>query len=227
MKAVVLVSGGMDSATLLHLVHKRLGADDIHALSYHYGQRHGRELQMAEWQCKHLPAVTRWVPVDISFYGHMAAGATVLSDEGAPVPRLDEIPADQLDQPCTYVPNRNMILLSLAVGYAESVGARTVYYGAQAQDEYGYWDCTAEFVARMNQVLALNRRDGVRIEAPFAAVRKADELRLGLTMGVDYAHTWTCYRGEALACGVCPSCVERLKAFAEVGIPDPVPYAAS
>jgi 7-cyano-7-deazaguanine synthase len=226
MKTVVLLSGGMDSVTLLHYVHQRLGATAIHALSYHYGQRHERELAAAEWQAARLPAVARWLTLDLTSYGHAVAPATALAAAGAAVPDLAAIPAAQLDQPITYVPHRNLILLSLAAGYAESIGAATVYYGAQAQDEYGYWDCTAEFVSRLNHLLSLNRRTSVTIQAPFTTLRKADVLRLGRELGVDYAHTWTCYRGGELSCGVCPSCVERRRAFAEVGAADPLPYDA-
>jgi 7-cyano-7-deazaguanine synthase len=138
------------------------------------------------------------------------------------VPDLDAIRREQRDQPPTYVPNRNMVLLSLAAAYAETVGAETVFYGAQAQDEIGYWDCTLEFVERLNAVLSLNRGRKITVRAPFADMRKSDVLRLGLELGVDYARTWTCYRGAEKACGTCPSCVERSKAFETVGVPDPL-----
>lgn len=222
--SVVLISGGMDSTTLLHYVVKHLQAPRVLALSFHYGQRHSRELEMASWQCDQLAEVDGWQTIDISFFGELAAGATALSSQGQAVPELSDIPEAELDQPVTYVPNRNMIMLSLAAGFAESRGCSRLYYGAQAQDEYGYWDCTTDFVERVNHLLALNRRTTVSVEAPFITMRKAEELRLGLELGVDFAHTWTCYRGGDLACGVCPSCVERLKAFAEVGQTDPLPY---
>ncbi|HNR36682.1 MAG TPA: 7-cyano-7-deazaguanine synthase, partial [Candidatus Hydrogenedentes bacterium] len=91
-------------------------------------------------------------------------------------------------------------------------------------DEYGYWDCTPDFVRRLNRVLALNRRNRVWIHAPFAEMRKSEIIRLGLDLGVDFAHTWSCYRGGECACGTCPTCVERLNAFAATGVVDPVPY---
>lgn len=225
MAAVVLVSGGMDSSTLLHYVHQRLGEGILYALSFQYGQRHRRELEMARWQCERVGAVVDWQTVDIGFYGALTEGATALAGESVEVPALADIPEGELDQPITYVPHRNLVMLSLAAGFAESRGCATVYYGAQAQDEYGYWDCTSTFVERLNGVLGLNRRGAVSIEAPFAGMRKADELRLGMELGVDFAHTWTCYRGGELACGVCPSCVERLRAFAEAGLVDPLDYA--
>ncbi len=223
-KATVLVSGGMDSTTLLHHVARHRGFAEIFALSFEYGQKHARELRMAEWQCAQVPGVVAWKSIDIGFYGRLVEHATALTGNEVAVPDLAAIPTEELDQPITYVPNRNMIMLSIAAGYAESTGCSHLFYGAQAQDEYGYWDCSEEFVRRLNQLLALNRRCPVHVEAPFAGMRKAEELRLGLELGIDYAHTWTCYRGGDLACGSCPSCEERLKAFAEVGIEDPLPY---
>jgi len=130
-----------------------------------------------------------------------------------------------LTQPPTYVPNRNMMLLSMAVAYAEAHRIRNVFYGAQAQDEYGYWDCTSDFVDRINGVLELNRRDRVTVHAPFVGMRKAETVRLGLRLGVDFSHTWSCYRGGERACGTCPTCVERLHAFAAVGADDPIAYS--
>ena len=127
-------------------------------------------------------------------------------------------------QPPTYVPNRNMIFLALAAAYAESLHVNTVVYGAQRHDVYGYWDTTPDFLAQLNQVYALNRKTPVRIEAPFVQYSKADILRIGLELDVDYGQTWSCYAGGDAACGRCPTCAERLKAFEEVGIPDPVPY---
>jgi len=141
---------------------------------------------------------------------------------GNDVPGLSELAESELDQPSTYVPNRNMTLLSLAAAYAESRGCDRVYYGAQAQDEYGYWDCTTEFVERINAVFALNRRDAVHIEAPFVGKSKAECVALGLELGVDFGHTWSCYRGAKVPCGECPTCVERATAFAASGVPDPL-----
>ena len=225
MKAVVLLSGGMDSTTLLHYVVRKRGIDEVYALAVCYGQRHARELEAARWQSERLPQVVARREVDLTPLGELTQGASSLTDATLALPALGELTADDRRQPPTYVPNRNLMLLSLAAAWAESCGCATVFYGAQAQDEYGYWDCTTAFVERLNAVLALNRKAAVTVEAPFAEMRKADELRLGLELGVDYSHTWTCYRGTAVACGTCPSCRERLQAFAEVGVDDPLPYA--
>ncbi len=221
--AVVLLSGGMDSSALLHHVVKTLDRRPVHAISCDYGQRHVRELDCAAWQALAAGAEHHRI-LDVAFLGDLVKGGSSLVHGGAEVPDLASVAAPDREQPSTYVPNRNLILLALAAAYAEARGITDVYYGAQAQDEYGYWDCTAEFVERLNQVLALNRRAPIVVHAPFAAMRKAESLRLGLDLGVDYGHTWSCYRGEGKACGTCPTCVERLNAFREVGIADPLDY---
>ncbi len=222
--AVVLLSGGIDSSVLLHLV--RRDTPCVHVLSFQYGQRHARELACARHQAAAVEAASFQL-LDISVLGQVLAPASTLIQGGAPVPRLEELSASMRDQPPTYVPNRNMTLLAIAAAVAESLDVSRVCYGAQAQDEYGYWDCTRVFLERMNQALALNRRQPVLIEAPLLENAKADNVRLGLELGVDFAHTWSCYRGESLACGECPTCVERLKAFALNHARDPLPYAAS
>ncbi len=221
--AVVLLSGGMDSSVLLHHVARGLAHGPVYALSFHYGQRHARELECARWQAEAAGAAEHRL-LDVAFLGGLVQAGSTLVDGGGEVPDLDTLEQGQLDQPPTYVPNRNMVLLSLATAYAEARGIRDVFYGAQAQDEYGYWDCTAEFVKRLNHTLSLNRRTAVTIHAPFAAMRKAATLKLGQGLGVDFAHTWSCYRGGEIACGRCPTCVERLNAFREAGAEDPLPY---
>ncbi|MDX9974185.1 MAG: 7-cyano-7-deazaguanine synthase QueC [FCB group bacterium] len=220
--AVVLLSGGLDSSVLLHHVARELGCVPPHALSFNYGQRHSRELECARYQAEAVGARHR--VIDISFLGELLRDGSTLLRGAAEVPDLAELSESDLTQPPTYVPNRNMMFLSLAAAYAEANGIRDLYYGAQAQDEYGYWDCTRDFLERINGVLALNRRDAVRIHAPFVADRKAESVRRGLALGVAFAHTWSCYRGDELACGTCPTCVERLNAFREAGAEDPVRY---
>jgi 7-cyano-7-deazaguanine synthase len=222
--AVVLLSGGMDSTTLLHYVIKRLQVARVYALSFLYGQKHRRELEAAAWQARAAGVVAHDV-VDMSFFGTLTAGGSTLTDPALAVPRLADLSAEQLSQPPTYVPNRNMMLLSIAAAYAEARGVTEIFYGAQAQDRYGYWDCTSDFLDRVNAVLALNRRRPVAVRAPFVAMRKAEELQMGEALGVDYAHTWTCYRGETAPCRECPACAERMAAFREAGRPDPLDQA--
>lgn len=220
-RAVVLLSGGVDSSTLLHYVIRKLGASEVHALSFLYGQKHKREIDAAAWQASAAGAASHDV-VDMSFFGALIPGGSALTDAAVAVPRLEDLGHEVMSQPPTYVPNRNMMLLSVAAAYAESRGVRDLFYGAQTQDRYGYWDCTPEFLERINAVLALNRKPPVMVHAPFVWMRKAEELQLGLELGVDYAHTWTCYRGGDVPCGECPSCVERAGAFKEIGLADPL-----
>lgn len=221
--AVVLLSGGLDSSVLLHYVVGSLKHRPVHALSFRYGQRHEKELDMARAQVELAgDAVVEHRVVELDFFAGMVAGASTLLLGGADVPDLDRVAPEDRDQPPTYVPNRNMMLLSMAAAFAEARNCPVVFYGAQAQDEYGYWDCTMEFVNRLNRTLALNRRRPVAVEAPFAGLRKADEIRLGVKMGVDFSLTWSCYRGQSSPCGTCPTCVERATAFREAGVEDPL-----
>jgi 7-cyano-7-deazaguanine synthase len=221
--AVVLVSGGIDSSVLLHHVARNLKLAPIHVVSFNYGQRHSKEIECARWQADAVDADAHRI-IDISFVGGLVRGASALISGGRSVPELSALAAGELDQPPTYVPNRNMVLLSIAAAYAEAHGIHNVYYGAQALDEYGYWDCTIDFLEGVNAVLALNRREPVTIHAPFIDKMKSHSVRLGQGLGVVFAQTWSCYRGETKACGVCPTCVERLKAFREAGLVDPLPY---
>jgi 7-cyano-7-deazaguanine synthase len=200
-----------------------LGRAPVHALSYDYGQRHVRELECARWQA-HAAGVTEHRVIGLAFLGELLKGGSALIAGGADVPDLDDLDDAQLVQPPTYVPNRNMMLLSMAAAYAEAKGIRDVFYGAQAQDEYGYWDCTAAFLERINATLALNRGEAVTVHAPFVQLKKVEIVRIGMALGVDYGHTWTCYRGGETACGTCPTCVERRNAFRDAGVEDPVPH---
>ncbi len=218
--ALVLLSGGMDSATLLFYVKHRLAIPVIDTVSFAYGQRHRRELDMAAWQAR-AAGVRDHRVIDLAFLGDVTAPVSALTGAGVAMPDLNRLTAAQREQPDTYVPHRNLVLLSLAAACAEARGIQDVYYGAQRQDRYGYWDCTPEFLDRINRVLSLNRRESVRIQAPFIEMRKPDEIRLGMELGVDYSHTWTCYRGGKYACGNCPACRERQTAFQEVGLIDP------
>jgi 7-cyano-7-deazaguanine synthase len=217
--AVILLSGGMDSTTLLHYVKKSLKARRVYALSFLYGQKHSRELKAAKWQARSA-GVREHKIVDISPFGDLIAGGSALTDRSIAVPDLDDVAPGRRRQPPTYVPNRNMVLLSIAAAYAEAKGCADIFYGAQAQDEYGYWDCTVDFVRRINHVLSLNRGKAVTVHAPFAGMSKVNVLKTGLALGVDYSHTWSCYRGGRKACGKCPSCVERKKAFEKAGVDD-------
>jgi 7-cyano-7-deazaguanine synthase len=219
--AVVLLSGGVDSTVLLHYVVKSQLRQPVHALSFHYGQRHARELECARQQAV-IAGVAEHRLIDLRFLGPLLAPGSALVEGGDAVPDLSALSEGEIHQPPTYVPNRNMMLLSMAAAYGEAQGVHDVFYGAQAQDEYGYWDCTQEFVARVNAVLGLNRATPVTIHAPFVTKPKAETVRLGLDLGIDFAQTWSCYRGGEVPCHTCPTCVERKNAFLANGIPDPL-----
>ena len=220
--ATVLLSGGLDSTVLLHHVARTAGHAPLHVLSFDYGQKHRRELEMARWQAGQVREVKEHQVVDLAFFGGLVNAASALLCGGPAIPDLAGLTAQARQQPPTYVPNRNMILLAIAAAFAEARQCSVVFYGAQLQDQYGYWDCTPEFVGKINEVLGLNRGHAVRIEAPFTGKRKAEVVRLGLDLGVDFAHTWSCYRGEGSPCRTCPTCVERSRAFAEVRVADPL-----
>lgn len=216
-RTVVIYSGGMDSYTVLHRA-LREGLD-VHALSFDYGQRHARELEVAERVCRQL-GVPHQV-VDIRAI-HGLIDNSALTDASRALPEGDY---GEENLSATVVPNRNMILLALAIAKAVNIGAGRVDYGAHGGDHVLYPDCRPEFVEAMNAVAGIANFEAVEIHAPFLRATKAQILAEGLAMGLDYIDTWTCYRGEALACGRCGSCRERLAAFAAHGVNDPIAYA--
>jgi len=213
--AVVVLSGGMDSTVLAHHVRKELNLE-ITCLSFNYGQRHEKELQMAEWQANELDAPHKIIQLDLGY--NSSALTNVLKN----VPTMEDVLGHP--QPPTYVPNRNMILLSIAAGVAEDLDARGVYYGAHRSDQYGYWDTTSDFLEAINFVIGLNRLNQIEIVAPFVEYTKTHILEMGLKLNVDFSKTWTCYVGEEKACGKCPTCAERLKTFRDLGRVDPLSY---
>ena len=221
--AIVLLSGGLDSSVLLHHVVATHKEAAVHALGFNYGQRHVKELECAAWQAERA-GVHEYHVIDLSFLADLIRDGTSLVAGGTQIPDLNAIAAADRAQPPTYVPNRNMTLLSIAAAYAEAQNVFDIYYGAQAQDEYGYWDCTIDFLERINAILALNRARPIRVHAPFTSRKKADLVTLGSELQVDFSRTWSCYRGETLSCGTCPTCVERLNAFRDAGLDDPLPY---
>lgn len=218
-RAVVVYSGGMDSFTVLHRAIRE--GYEIHALSFDYGQRHAKELAIATRVCQTLGVAHRIVDIRAI---HALIDNSALTDATRDIPAGDYA-SDNLAT--TVVPNRNMILLSLAVAQAVNIGANRVFYGAHGGDHVLYPDCRPEFVERMNAVAAIANFDAVEIIAPYLHSDKREILGEGIAMGLDYRHTWTCYRGETLACGRCGSCRERLAAFDAHGLDDPLPYRES
>jgi len=214
---VVIYSGGMDSFTVLHRAIRE--GLNIHALSFDYGQRHRRELDTARQVCESL-GIPHQV-VDIRAI-HGLIDNSSLTNSAIDMPTGD-YDADNLS--ATVVPNRNMILLSLAIAKAVNIGAARVDYGAHGGDHILYPDCRPEFVEAMNHVAGIANFEPVALHAPYLHASKADILRDGLSMGLDYHQTWTCYEGRELACGQCGSCRERLAAFAANHSVDPLDYA--
>lgn len=216
-KVVVIYSGGMDSFTLLHRA--RAAGHEVHALSFDYGQRHVKELDCAAAVCRELGIPHKIV--DMAPMAGLLSGSSLTDDVAVPEGHYEE---DSMKS--TVVPNRNMILLSLATGYAVSVGAQAVWYGAHGGDHAIYPDCRPEFVEKMDAVCRVANYEPVRIEAPYMALDKGEILAEGLKMDLDYGQTWTCYNGREAACGKCGSCTERLEAFAAHGLTDPLSYEA-
>ncbi len=215
-KVVVIYSGGMDSFTVLNRALR--DGHDVYALSFNYGQRHVKELDVAAKVTAELGLPHK--VVDITAINELIANSSLTST-------ANDIPEghyEEASMQSTVVPNRNMILLSLAIGYAVSIGAEAVYYGAHSGDHAIYPDCRPEFVRRMNDVSQIANYEPIEIAVPYLANDKAEILRDGLAMGLDYANTWTCYNGRAKACGKCGACVERLEAFAANNSTDPLPY---
>lgn len=214
-KVVVIYSGGMDSFTVLHKAVQ--AGHDVYALSFNYGQRHVKELQCAAQVCQELGIKHKIV--DISAINQLLAGSSLTDDIEIPE---GHYAADNMKS--TVVPNRNMILLSLAVGYAVSLGAAQVYYGAHSGDHFIYPDCRPEFVQKMHDVCQIANYEPVDIVSPYLHQTKIEILADGLAMGLDYAKTWTCYNGREKACGKCGSCQERLEAFNLNRAIDPLLY---
>ena len=221
-KAIVLTSGGLDSATVLAIA--QADGKRCYSLSIDYGQRHRSELLAAERVAgQYENVVHRTVSLDLSLFSGSA-----LTDDSVAVPTA---PTEGI--PVTYVPARNTIFLSLALGWAEVVGAQEIYIGANAVDYSGYPDCRPEYMAAFDALSGLATKAGtegdpIRVRAPIIDMTKADIIRLGTSLGVDYALTVSCYQAdyEGLACGVCDSCRLRREGFLAAEIDDPTRYSS-
>ncbi len=226
-KAVVLLSGGLDSATCVAMA--RDAGFGVYALSFAYGQRHSVELEAADRVAKHLGVIEHKTAVlDLRLFG----GSALTADIDVPKDRSDDDMSH--DIPVTYVPARNTIFLSFAMAYAEVVGAKDIFIGVNALDYSGYPDCRPEFIASFTETANLGTKVGVtederlRIQTPLIDMTKAEITATGTKLGVDYAMTISCYDPDAagLACGHCDSCLLRRKGFREAGLADPTRYQA-
>lgn len=217
MKRLILLSGGMDSATILGVLKQMYPDDECIALNLHYGQRHRREIECARALVEHYGI--QLIEKDISQAMDGIKSALIVN---AQCEIKDE--AEKATVGGTYVPGRNVIFLSLAASIAESIGATKVYYGAHAEDHGGYPDCTPEFFAAMQEAVAIGTATKIDLVAPYILLQKRDIVRDGIEAKVPYELTHSCYRGEYPACGTCPTCQLRIKAFKEAGYEDPIEY---
>jgi len=221
MKAVCLLSGGMDSTTLAYLAKSE--GFDICALHLNYGQRTERKERACAKKIATLLGAVEYTEVDVGYFS--AFGASSLTDRKIAVEEFDSARAHM---PNTYVPFRNANLLSIATSFAEAKGAEAIFIGVQSLDYSGYPDCRPEFITAFQRVIDLGTKDTTHItlRTPFINMTKTDILRVGMRLGVPYEHTWSCYRNEKKACGSCGSCHYRKEAFSAIGIKDPLEYEA-
>jgi 7-cyano-7-deazaguanine synthase len=224
MKAVILLSGGLDSSTVLY----QALADgcQCYAISFDYQQRHRRELHSASAIAQKAGVVNhQLVKFDLRQWGGSA-----LTDDAIDLPQKRPIEEMSQSIPVTYVPARNTIFLSFALAYAETIAAERIYIGVNALDYSGYPDCRPDYILAMQEVFRLGTKQGrvgqpISIITPLIHLKKTEIIQLGEKLGVPWELTWSCYAGGNVACGVCDSCCLRLAAFAELGWKDPVAYA--
>ena len=227
-KAVLLLSGGLDSCTTLAIAQR--DHYDVHAISFRYGQRHLHEIVAAEKIARVMGASEHKI-VDINLGSLVRSALTA----DIPVPKHATVEEIGTSIPATYVPARNTVFLSFALGWAEQLGAANIFIGVNALDYSGYPDCRPEFLAAFEQLAGLATRSGVqeradwKIHAPLIDMTKGQIIAAGLALGVDYSLTTSCYDPgcEGIACGGCDACLLRKKGFAENNLVDPIPYSAN
>lgn len=214
-KAVIILSGGLDSTTLMYdLLNKGI---EVHAISFFYGQRHSKELECAHILCDKLNVPHKII--DLEVLNDIAP--SVLTKNELPIPDGEY---NEDDIKLMTVPNRNMVMIALATSYAISIGANYVAYGAHAGDHALYADCTPKFVRAMEKAVEVCDYTGIKLLVPYLYMTKGEIAKVGLSLGVDYSLTWSCYKGGDLACGKCATCRERLEAFIFAGSKDPIEY---
>jgi 7-cyano-7-deazaguanine synthase len=227
-KAVVLLSGGMDSCVCAAIARERHGAGNIALLHAGYGQRTQERERRAFEGIANFYEVSAGQRLVVKLDHFRAIGGSALTDANIAVPEneLGAAGAHGSAIPVTYVPFRNAHFLSVAVSWAEAIGAGAVYIGAVAEDSSGYPDCRAEYYQVFQELVRVGTRPETRIEivTPVISLKKSEIIRRGLELGAPLQLTWSCYQNEDKACGACDSCLLRLKAFAEAGVPDPIPY---
>jgi 7-cyano-7-deazaguanine synthase len=221
-KAVVCLSGGMDSSVCAALAARDY---DAYAVHFSYGQRtEARELTSAR-EVARIVGIRELLHLKIDLFRRIGGSALTDISIDVPVASAEEESIGN-EVPVTYVPFRNAHFLSAAVSWAEVLGARTVLIGAVEQDSSGYPDCRPAYYDAFNQLIRMGTKEGdIRIVTPLIALRKSEIVRLGVELGAPFHVSWSCYTGEAEACGICESCILRLRAFRDAGAVDPIPYA--
>jgi 7-cyano-7-deazaguanine synthase len=225
-KTVVLLSGGMDSCVSLAMAIARHGASNVALLHAGYRQRTQQRERRAFTEIADFYGVHKRLIVQLDHF--RAIGGSALTDKNIAVPEneLDVSPQPGANIPVTYVPFRNAHFLSVAVSWAETIGAGAIYIGAVAEDSSGYPDCRPEYYRAFQEVVRVGTRPDTHIEivTPVITRKKSEIIRRGIELGAPLHLTWSCYQNEDVACGACDSCLLRLRAFAEAGVPDPIPY---
>ena len=224
-KIVVILSGGLDSTIATRLAVEKYGRENVSALTFDYGQRQRVEIEHAKASTALLGVYHK--VLDLSLLGDLSQGFSANVDTAIEMPTIKDVLGDPT--PKTYVPNRNMILLSIAAAFAETRGADLVFCGLQSVDEYGYWDTTPSFTASINAVLNQNRKIKIQVMAPFNKLTKVDELMILEKLDGDIglaSLTLSCYNPDdrGVSCGKCPTCAERINNFVKFGRPDPKGY---
>jgi 7-cyano-7-deazaguanine synthase len=219
-KAVILLSGGLDSSTVLYIAKSE--GYDCYALSFDYQQRHRRELEAA----KTIAIAAGVLEHQVVSFDLRLWGGSALTDDRVAVPQDRQVSAMSESIPVTYVPARNTIFLSFALAYAEAIGAGRVYIGVNALDYSGYPDCRGDYIEAMGTVFRLGTKQGregdpIEIITPLIDLKKTEIIQLGDSLGVPWQNTWSCYLGGEVPCGTCDSCLLRLAAFNELGMADP------
>jgi len=225
---VAVLSGGLDSSVMTMLLVHKYGADRVKAVSYNYGQKQKEELNKATTLCRILRIDHK--VLDLSILGEIAKPISAnIGGTDVAMPTIKEVLGDP--QPKTYVPFRNLILISLTLATAEASNASHVFTGLQVHDEYGYWDTTQKFVDSINAVAVQNRSHKIKVVAPFSHLSKYHEIEICKELNQEHLlkHTLTCYNPDEIgrSCGKCPSCSERIANFGKAGIKDPVEYSVN
>ena len=227
MKKVISLSGGLDSTVMAYWLVDKYGVENVLPVTYFYGQKNGIEIKSARLTCEKLKIPYKCI--DISFLGDLCKNVSSLSssstidvpmDSKMELPAAADVPKHTI--PSTYIPYRNLIMLSVSMAYAESHGANEVYISSQLTDIH--WDSQINFVDALNEVSILNIEQPIMVKAPFVSYSKVDEIKIGTKLGVPIEDTWSCYDPQFLSqpCQVCTACIKRKEAFEDAGILDPV-----